>query len=542
MKKILSLVDRKYLDREIYRIPLASHFFQNNKLPKKDIASFIDAYYGFELLEKERIRHILLTTLPVNLLRDIAQKLNIANMDSKYDLALLIASDSWTKRSKLPKLIKAAIKDHHGLLISDEYLPTHFLTRLPKHEEIVAESLPPLFDFQLSLSERIEDLLSREGAKGMLQMPTGSGKTRTVMHALIRHINKSNYLNKSCMIWLAHTEELCEQAIESFKRSWLEYGSGIANVYRLFGSYELSVNETKPGIVFASLQKLHSLRKSNTDIYQHLSKICRVLIFDEAHKALATTYNQLVKSILSVSNDAILIGLSATPGRAQFADKENKKLASEFDNNLIKHEFDGENSIDHLRKFGVLAKLDRKVISGVKNLKLAEREIKYLDTFFELPPSVLQKLSEDIDRNNRIVKEVVNQVKKGNQCMVFACGVDHSKIISSLINLLSIRTCSITSDMKKTTRARYISAFRNGEIQALVNYGILTTGFDAPNIGAVFITRPTKSIILYSQMIGRGLRGPKVGGNDKCVLVDVLDNIIGFGRQNEVYDYFSGYW
>ena len=80
------------------------------------------------------------------------------------------------------------------------------------------------------------------------------------------------------------------------------------------------------------------------------------------------------------------------------------------------------------------------------------------------------------------------------------------------------------------------------KFDVIVNYGILTTGFDAPNVGAVIIARPTASIVLYSQMIGRGLRGPRVGGKAECNVLDVVDNIAGFGTEAEVYSYFSDYW
>ena len=64
----------------------------------------------------------------------------------------------------------------------------------------------------------------------------------------------------------------------------------------------------------------------------------------------------------------------------------------------------------------------------------------------------------------------------------------------------------------------------------MINYGILTTGFDDPKIDTVFITRPTSSGVLYHQMIGRGLRGVKNGGNNdgRCTIMDVKDNFIEF--------------
>jgi superfamily II DNA or RNA helicase len=59
----------------------------------------------------------------------------------------------------------------------------------------------------------------------------------------------------------------------------------------------------------------------------------------------------------------------------------------------------------------------------------------------------------------------------------------------------------------------------------------------------VFIARPTKSIVLYSQMIGRGLRGPSVGGTAVCRVVDVIDNIVDYSSDlDDVYDYFQEYW
>jgi len=111
-----------------------------------------------------------------------------------------------------------------------------------------------------------------------------------------------------------------------------------------------------------------------------------------------------------------------------------------------------------------------------------------------------------------------------------------------MLNLKGVSSASVTSDMNKLTRFRAIESFKRGKCSVLVNYGILTTGFDAPNIDALFITRPTSSIILYSQMLGRGLRGPKVGGNENCILYDVVDNISGYGDQEDIYEYFDGYW
>lgn len=91
-------------------------------------------------------------------------------------------------------------------------------------------------------------------------------------------------------------------------------------------------------------------------------------------------------------------------------------------------------------------------------------------------------------------------------------------------------------------RDRAIRDFKDGKVNIIVNYEILTTGFDSTNIRCVFITRPTKSVILYSQMIGRGLRGIKMGGNAECKLIDLQDNVEQFTNECESFMHFDSYW
>lgn len=96
--------------------------------------------------------------------------------------------------------------------------------------------------------------------------------------------------------------------------------------------------------------------------------------------------------------------------------------------------------------------------------------------------------------------------------------------------------------MRKGSRRRIVDGFRTGEYDVLFNYGVLSTGFDAPRIKTIIITRPTASIVLYSQMIGRGLRGPKMGGSEICNLIDIKDNYTNFGGVEDVYTFFEEYW
>ena len=107
---------------------------------------------------------------------------------------------------------------------------------------------------------------------------------------------------------------------------------------------------------------------------------------------------------------------------------------------------------------------------------------------------------------------------------------------------MNIKAAHIDGDVSNNRRKKVINDFVNGEIQIICNYEILSTGFDAPKTDVVFISRPTFSIVLYAQMIGRGLRGPAIGGSKTCKIIDVKDNIQGYSNEDSVYDYFQEYF
>ena len=88
-----------------------------------------------------------------------------------------------------------------------------------------------------------------------------------------------------------------------------------------------------------------------------------------------------------------------------------------------------------------------------------------------------------------------------------------------------------------------IDQYRNSdEIKILINYGVLTTGFDAPKTNIAMITRPTQSVVLYSQMVGRASRGPRAGGNKNCKIITIVDQIPGFRALSEAFAYWDDLW
>ncbi len=541
MLELLSRVDPALLRREVSKVPLAQATDVETTL-RDEVrqADFLLAYYGYDLLSRESIRHALLTLFPLDTLNNMAKMLGVPESRYNYDAALIVSGAPWSSDSRLPQLLKNMLHEHFGLKLPEEYLPGRKAERSPPVEELLSDAAPPLLDYQREVGERVLELILSENARGMIQMPTGSGKTRTVMDAITRYLGTLN--GKGLVLWLAHSEELCEQAVTTFKRCWIGSGSGSVRLYRLWGDHSPSYEQVTNGLVVGGLQKLVSLRKKKSPIYQRLASSCRAIFFDEAHKALAPTYRELLGDLRKWSPRVSLIGLTATPGRSAEDWLQNKELARLFNNQLITPDFGSKDPLTALREMGVLARLKRIRIDSPGQVSVLEQEKRFLEEFFDFPQSLLDRLSKDVQRNLLIVSTIVEQIKNGRPTIVFACSVEHSKLIAALVTLKGASACAITYDMTPASRGRYIDGFRVGRYGAIINYGILSTGFDAPNVSAVIITRPTASIVLYSQMIGRGMRGPKVGGQEECLVIDIVDNIEGFGEEQQIYEFFSSYW
>ena len=421
-----------------------------------------------------------------------------------------------------------------------------------------------LLDYQFMIKQKAVNLLKRDDMpKGLIHMPTGTGKTKTAMHILIQH-----YLytvkEEGIVIWMAHTEELIEQAINTFQTTWKHIGKGNTNIYRLFKDYSLEADEINSGIMFCGFQKLISISKSNLRLFEKICERCRLLIVDEAHKSVAAETNVVINKIMTQKRGMLtrgLLGLTATPGRSMFDDSENKALVNMYDRNIINIDLDILNQINkslyqshtetvqtdvvkYLQNEGILAKLirvDLEYEGGISTDIL--NEIRGRNTS-EYTTKFINKMGSVVNRNVAIIEKLCELNEQGYPTIVFACSIEHGKLISNILNSRGIKNRYVFGDSSSIERKEAISEFknRNNDMNILINYEVLTTGFDATNIKCVFITRPTKSIILYSQMLGRGLRGKLMGGNENCLLIDIKDNLEEYSSESMAFKYFNNYW
>ena len=134
-------------------------------------------------------------------------------------------------------------------------------------------------------------------------------------------------------------------------------------------------------------------------------------------------------------------------------------------------------------------------------------------------------------RTRRIIGTYERHIDPDWPTLIFATSVEHSQTLSAMLNSMGVKSRAVSGSTDRSIRRRVVEEFRSGQIKALVNYGVFREGFDAPKTRGIIVARPVYSPNLYFQMIGRGLRGVKNGGNDRCLVLNVSDNIDNFERK-----------
>jgi DNA repair protein RadD len=524
----------RFLEREIPTIDCL-----DSKSQRSMLYGFLFAVCGFDVLYSKHIRILILEFSDAADLKRLCSRLDIKERLKEYDLALKVANLKWRHGAR----VVDAFQELFG--IDEEFLPSRPTIGLSSKTVNPISPLPALFDYQREVMEQVVLDLEQDNTTTMLiQLPTGSGKTRTLLTALVQHINnKLAAGERITVLWAAHTQELCLQAYEAFESIWSHNGNSPFRLSKAWGTNTLKLTDVLNAFVVVSYQKLHALYKSESVVWEHLVKDLDTFVIDEAHKALAPTMLAVIKIIRkSQENSVNLIGLTATPGRYSDDVQGNRKLAELFGSQRITAKSLGEHPITTLQERGILARIRIAAREMSEPLELSDSERRNLEFAFDVPTAILKRLSNNPVRNELILSIIHEQIQLGKSVLVFACSVEHAKRLAVESTQYGARAASVDYSMRTSLREKVLSSFKEKSIDVLFNFGVLSTGFDAPNIDVVIIARPTSSIVLYSQMIGRGLRGPAVGGTEVCELIDIRDNLEAFGDLDEVYAHFEDYW
>ncbi|GIF43030.1 DEAD/DEAH box helicase family protein [Actinoplanes xinjiangensis] len=399
---------------------------------------------------------------------------------------------------------------------------------------------PPLHDYQERMVRRIRSVVAaRPPRRGMLCLPTGAGKTRTALQALIESMRAGELRQSTPVLWIAQSEELCEQAVQSWQSAWRGLGGNTTlTISRLWSRNEADPVATGFHLVVATDAKL--ALSVDDDDYAWLRE-SQCVVIDEAHTSLSSRYTAVLASlgITAHRTRCPMIGLTATPFIGSNA-AETERLTNRYQKNRLDFTADGREILGErpyltLQNDGILARVEHRELPGA-TLHLSEREHADASVYRRLPDSAEMRLAADRDRTAMLVKEIV-ALPEDWPVLVFATSVEHAHVLSALLNRRGVRSATVTGSTDPGLRRRSVRRFRDGEIRVLTNYNVLTQGFDAPATRAIVVARPTYSANVYQQMIGRGLRGPRNRGKQECLVLDVADNITHFGAEPAFRDF-----
>ena len=410
--------------------------------------------------------------------------------------------------------------------------------RDPYEEAMGPRSLPPLHGYQQTIVTNIQAMLRGDTPqrRGMVTLPTGSGKTRVAVQAVVEAMRDGDL--DGGVLWVADRDELCEQAVEAWVQVWASEGREAARlrISRLWDGQDPPEPAGDFHVAVASIQTLKA-RLGRSAQYEFLQR-SQLVVLDEAHRSIAPTYTSAMDEIgftrRRLDDEPLLLGLTATPYRGT-DESETERLVNRYGRNRLDHGAfpdDGPESVmRELQRMEVLAHTDHEEIEGGTFRLTDEEEQKAHDRPW-LPQSVEDRIGSDVERTRAIVDAYAEHVEPHNwPALIFATSVEHAKTVAALLSRRGVKARAVSSETERATRRKVVEEFRNGEILALVNYGVFREGFDAPKTRAIIVARPVYSPNLYFQMIGRGLRGPLNGGDDRCLILDVRDNIENYDRQ-----------
>jgi superfamily II DNA or RNA helicase len=312
-------------------------------------------------------------------------------------------------------------------------------------------------------------------------LPTGGGKT-IVAAKLIQEWEYGNTL------FLAHTQELINQSAEKIG---IEIG--------IRPHVEMNVQGAEFGtlwdgdmVVVGSVQSMVSDRR----LKKYSGNPFSLLIVDECHHATSASYTKVIEYFRELNENLKVVGITATPNRA---DKTALGLAFE--------------TVAYQREIGWMVQEGwlvpfKQLTVAVESLDLSGVQVKKKRGGGEADFSgeQLEEILCEERTLHGMATPIIEQLGD-RQAIVFCEGVKHAHLMASILNRHEPGSAAaVDGTTDKNERKQILARFAAGELRRVVNCAVLTEGFDAPATSAVVIGRPTKSVNLYTQMVGRGLR------------------------------------
>ena len=336
--------------------------------------------------------------------------------------------------------------------------------------------------FQLRVLEVIDAARQRGSFRNLVVAATGTGKT--VISALDYQRFCEREGSQVPLLFIAHRKEILEQAQACYRTVLRDQNFG-----ELWVAGETPIEHRH---VFASIQTLNRQRPWESLGSAHFHYV----VIDEAHHGAANSYRGLLNSL----EPAILLGLTATPERM-----DGSSILPDFDEDFAAKirlpEALEEKLLCPFHYFGVSDSVDLSDDQLWRNGRYDTRQIENLLT------------GDDFRARQRVdtVRQALERYQpdlQGVRAVGFCAGVRHAEYMAERFNRMDerYRAAVLVGETPPEQRNERLRAFREGRLSFLFTVDVLSEGIDVPDINLVMFLRPTESLTVFLQQLGRGLR------------------------------------
>jgi len=367
----------------------------------------------------------------------------------------------------------------------------HGLGQGPERRRDTASAAPSqarLRPYQADLIARVKAAIGAGTRRILIVAPTGSGKT-VIAPALVEAMGRPRTL------FLAHRFELIKQASGKLNAAGIDHGIVQAGY------------PTRPAalVQVASVQTLH--RRAIASARMEMPPAELVLV-DEAHHVTARTYRQIIEAY----PEAAIVGLTATPCRG-----DGRGLGSDFDS-LIEAP-----QVPELIAGGFLV--------GAKIWAPTEPDL--VGVRVRAGDYVESELAERMNKAELVGDVVEHWLRLAGRypTIVFAVNVAHSRSLCDAFRRSGVLAEHIDGSTPRDEREAILARLKSGAVDVVTNCAVLTEGFDAPDVHCIVLARPTRSLGLYRQMVGRGLR--PAAGKSEALIIDHSGAVFEHGRPED---------
>lgn len=344
----------------------------------------------------------------------------------------------------------------------------------------------------------------RHDGNPLAVLPTGTGKSVVIAEFCRGAI--ASWPDTRILI-LTHVRELIAQNFAELVGLWPDAPAGIY-------SAGLNRRDLHAQILFAGIQSIHARA---FDVQR-----CDLVLIDEAHlipRASNTMYRRFLDELRRINPHLKVIGFTATPYR--------------LDSGLL-HEGDGAVFDGIAFEYPVLTAIEAGYLSPVVS-KATDTKLDVTGVATrggEFVPGQLEAAVDQEAINAAVVQEIVKAGQDRGSWLVFCAGVRHAEHIRDLVLQHGYSCGMVTGETPPPERDRVVRAFKDGKLRCLTNANVLTTGFNSPGVDLIAMLRPTKSVGLYVQIVGRGTRLAE--GKDNCLVLDFAGNVSRHGPIDRV--------